>query len=33
MEVDMKTGMQEVLDAERPLKKRKGLGRVCMIIE
>ena len=33
MEVDMNTGLQEILDAERPLKKRKGLGRVCMIIE
>jgi yeast amino acid transporter len=33
MEVDMKTGLQEIIDAEVPLKKRKGLGRVCMIIE
>jgi len=32
-EVDMTTGLQEVLDAERPLPKRKGLARVCMIIE
>jgi yeast amino acid transporter len=32
-EVDMQTGLQEIVEAERPLKKRKGLGRVCMIIE
>lgn len=32
-EIDMKTGLQEVIDAERPVKKRKGLGRICMIIE
>ncbi|KAH0835996.1 putative proline-specific permease put4 [Fonsecaea pedrosoi] len=33
MEVDMHTGLQEVIDAEKPLKKRKGLARICMIIE
>jgi amino acid transporter len=33
MEVDMHTGLQEVIDAEVPLKKRKGLARICMIIE
>ncbi|KIW98584.1 uncharacterized protein Z519_00245 [Cladophialophora bantiana CBS 173.52] len=33
MEVDMKTGLQEVIDAERPLKKRKGFARICLIIE
>lgn len=32
-EVDMKTGLEEVLEAEKPPKKRKGLGRVCLIIE
>jgi yeast amino acid transporter len=33
LEVDMQTGLQEILDADRPIKKRKGLSRVCMIIE
>ena len=33
MEVDMQTGLQEVIDAERPLKKRKGVARVCALIE
>jgi yeast amino acid transporter len=33
LEVDMQTGLQEILDADMPIKKRKGLGRVCMIIE
>lgn len=33
LEVDMHTGLQEILDADRPLKKRKGFARVCRIIE
>jgi amino acid transporter len=32
-EVDMTTGMQEVLDAERPLKKRKGIAKIMMLVE
>ena len=32
-EVDMKTGLQEVLDAERPLKKRKGFLKILAIVE
>ena len=33
LEVDLKTGMDEVLEAEQPPVKRKGIGRVCMLIE
>lgn len=32
-DVDMMTGLQEVIDAERPLKKRQGLLKVLYIIE
>lgn len=32
-EVDMHTGMEEVMDAERPLKVRKGIAKIMMIIE
>jgi amino acid transporter len=32
-EVDLRTGLQEIIDAEVPVKKRKGVARVCMIIE
>ena len=32
-EVDMHTGLQEVIDADAPIKKRKGLGKVMMLIE
>jgi amino acid transporter len=33
-EIDMTTGMQEVMDAEKPVKQRKGfIGKLLMIIE
>lgn len=32
-EVDMHTGLQEVIDAEKPRKVRKGLAKVLAIIE
>lgn len=32
-EIDMQTGLQEVIDAERPVKVRKGLAKVLYIIE
>ena len=32
-EVDLQTGLQEIIDAERPAKKRKGLGKICLIVE
>lgn len=33
MEVDMKTGLQEVIDAETPIKERKGFMKIMRIIE
>jgi amino acid transporter len=32
-EVDMQTGLQEVIDAERPVKVRKGLAKILYIVE
>lgn len=32
-EVDMHTGLQEVIDAEKPLKVRRGIAKVLAIIE
>ena len=32
-EVDLQTGLQEIIDAEAPVKKRKGLAKICYIIE
>lgn len=32
-EVDLQTGLQEIMDAELPAKKRKGLAKVCYIVE
>ncbi|KIV94622.1 hypothetical protein PV10_02373 [Exophiala mesophila] len=32
-EVDLQTGLQEIINAERPAKKRKGLGKICLIVE
>lgn len=33
MEVDMQTGMQEIMEAEKPPTKRKGWKKILMVIE
>ncbi|KEF62189.1 AAT family amino acid transporter [Exophiala aquamarina CBS 119918] len=32
-EVDLNTGLQEIIDAETPVKERKGFAKICYLIE